>query len=335
MRNRAQRTLSTKTAEWRAVGLGPEVERHSSGFYLGELLLLSGLIVATLVLFGHRQELLPGSDLAARVVTMLVMIILGWLFARALGRGLAPMMLRRLDPASAGTLGFLLRLVVFAGVVVIALRIAGLQASTLVAGGAFTAVIVGLAAQQTLGNLVAGLVLQTTRPFRAGDRVRLINGMFSGPIEAVVSQPGLIHTTMYSGADRIVVPNREILAAAIMPLTEPEGIDMELRFPAELGPRQLQELLDEEIETELLYPTDIELIGLDRSEVLFRVKATPLHSEDGGRLAEEIIEIVREHGTGASYSAPRSGFDRAGERDGDDEARRRAVFSQHAGDGLL
>jgi small conductance mechanosensitive channel len=38
----------------------------------------------------------------------------------------------------------------------VALRVAGMAPSTLAVGGAFTAVIVGLAAQQTLGNLVGG-----------------------------------------------------------------------------------------------------------------------------------------------------------------------------------
>jgi small-conductance mechanosensitive channel len=245
------------------------------------------------------------------------------------------MMLRRLEPGTAGTLGFLLRLMVFVLVVLVALRIAGLQASTLAAGGAFTAVIVGLAAQQTLGNLVAGLVLQTTRPFRAGERVRLINGMFAGPLEGVVSQPGLIHTTMYVGSDRMVVPNREILAAAIVPLKEPERVDMQVRFPVTIGPKQLQGMLDNEIDTDLRYPTDVVLEGLDKSEVLMRVRATPSSAADGGKLAEEIIEIVRKHGTSALPSAPQSGFESDALSRGNGNGRVPEAAGSHAGDGLL
>jgi hypothetical protein len=43
--------------------------------------------------------------------------------------------------------------------VLAALRLAGLQPETLAVGGAITAVILGLAAQQTVGNLIAGTVL--------------------------------------------------------------------------------------------------------------------------------------------------------------------------------
>ena len=40
--------------------------------------------------------------------------------------------------------------------------------------------IIGLAAQQTLGNLIAGMVLLSARPFRVGERVRLQAGGIAG-----------------------------------------------------------------------------------------------------------------------------------------------------------
>ncbi len=298
------RALEPKTDEWRAVGLGTELDRHGTGFYLGEIVVMSAGIITVLVAFAHRRELLPGSDLTARILTMVILIILGWLLARALGRGLGPPLLRRLDPGTAGTVGFLLRLFTFAVVTVVALRVAGLDASTLAAGGAFTAVIVGLAAQQTLGNLIAGLVLQTTRPFRAGERVRFINGMFAGPIEGVVAQMGLLHTTLLNGGDRMVVPNREILAAAIQPLHEPDRVEVRTRFPVAMGPSRVQTLLDEQITTPLRQATHIVLEGIDGDEVLLRIHATPLDSNDGGRLAEEIIRVVGTRGVASDPPVP-------------------------------
>ncbi len=64
--------------------------------------------------------------------------------------------------------------------VFVALHVAGLDAGALAVGGAFTAVVLGLAAQQTLGNLFAGLVLLTTRPFRVGERVEFRGGALAG-----------------------------------------------------------------------------------------------------------------------------------------------------------
>ena len=63
---------------------------------------------------------------------------------------------------------------------------AGLNPATLALGGAITAVVLGLAAQQTLGNVIAGIVLIAVRPFKVGDRVRLQAGGLAGQIEGVV-----------------------------------------------------------------------------------------------------------------------------------------------------
>ena len=118
-----------------------------------------------------------------------------------------PRLYRRLDPATAGTLGFLFRLAAMAAVVILALRIAGVNAAALAVGGAFTAIVLGLAAQQTLAGIFAGILLQSTRPFRVGERVRLVGGALAGSLEGTVSSLGLFYTTLVQGADRLLVPN--------------------------------------------------------------------------------------------------------------------------------
>ena len=45
-----------------------------------------------------------------------------------------------------------------------------------------TAVVAGLAAQQTLANVIAGTVLLSARPFRVGERVRLQGGGLAGSV---------------------------------------------------------------------------------------------------------------------------------------------------------
>ena len=100
-----------------------------------------------------------------------------------------------MDPAVAGTVGFVIRLATVAVALVVALSIAGVNPRTLALGGAFTAVIVGLAAQQTLGNVIAGTVLLSARPFRVGDTVRLQGGQIAGQIEGTIGSLGLLYTT--------------------------------------------------------------------------------------------------------------------------------------------
>ena len=139
---------------------------------------------------------------------------------------------------------------VFVGLaIIVALRVAGLDPRTLAVGGAFTAVIVGLAAQQTLGNLIAGTVLLSARPFRVGERVRLQGGGIAGQIEGIVSSLGLLYTTFAQGDDQVMVPNSVVLNVAIVPLREPDGVDLRARLPAGVTPLEVQELLDTAIET--------------------------------------------------------------------------------------
>src|SRR5262249_6859847 len=155
----------------------------------------------------QRARIAPGYEELIRIGTVVVLVIVGSAATHWLARGLSPRLYRRLDPATAGTTGFVVRLLATAAVVILALRIARLTAGPLAVGGAFTAVLLGLAAQQALGGIFAGIVLQSTRPFRVGERVRLVGGALAGSLEGTVSSLGLFYTTLSQGADRLMVPN--------------------------------------------------------------------------------------------------------------------------------
>src|SRR5438128_1180374 len=91
--------------------------------------------------------------------------------------------------------------------------------------GLFAALVV-IAAQQALGGIFAGIVLQSTRPFRVGERVRLVGGALAGSLEGTVSSLGLFYTTLSQGADRLMVPNNVLLQLVVVPLREPEKVDL-------------------------------------------------------------------------------------------------------------
>jgi len=96
----------------------------------------------------------------------------------------------------------------------------------LLVGGAVTGVIVGIAAQQTLGNFFAGLVLLFARPFVPGQRVRVNTGGMGGPFDGVILGSGLVYTTIQTDAGIVSMPNSGVLSAAIGPLPEPEEDDL-------------------------------------------------------------------------------------------------------------
>jgi small conductance mechanosensitive channel len=290
---RTRSAFESRTQIWREAGLGSEVDPAAARRGKGGALVTIVLIAAVLVGFSERKTLFPGHGLEARIATVILLVLLGWALARSLARGFAPALYRRLDPGTAGTVGFLLRLMTIVIATAAALRIAGLKGSTLALGGGFTAVVVGLAAQQVLGNLLAGVVLITNRPFRVGERVRLQAGVVAGQLEGVVGQLGLFYTTLVSGADRILVPNGVLIQTAVTPLREPERVEFRARFGGDTSPREVQEMLEESITVPLRYPPHIAVEELDRDDVVVRIVSTPMNPRDGGKLAEEVLAGVR------------------------------------------
>ena len=299
----ARPAFESRTDVWRQVGLGSEVDRRDAKRARGTFVVLAALIAGVLILFHHRGDLFPGLGTQVRIATVAALVILGWALARALGRGIAPALFRRMEPGVAGTVGFLIRLVAMLLVVAVALRVAGLRTSTLAVGGAFTAVVLGLAAQQTLGNLFAGLVLLSAHPFRVGDRVRLVGGALAGSQEGIVSSLGLFYTTLISGADRIMVPNNVVLNLAVVPLLEPERVELRARFSADTTPSDVQELLNGAITMPMRYAPHITLEELDRDEIVVRIVATPTRPSDGAKLASEVLAAVRQDGARAAAPA--------------------------------
>jgi small conductance mechanosensitive channel len=293
-RIRSLSAFESRTEQWRQVGLGAEVDRAQAQRARGGALLFLALIAGVLVLFSQRQTLFPGLGTPVRVATVVLLVVLGWGLARLLGQGIAPSLWRRLEPGTAGVVGFTVRLGTIVAMLVVALRIAGLTAGTLAAGGAFTAVILGLAAQQTIGNVFAGMVLLTTRPFRVGERVRITGGWAAGNIEGIVGSLGLFYVTLVSGADRTMIPNSAMLNVAVVPLREPERVELRARFGAEVTPADVEDRVDEGVSVPLRYPPDITLEELDRDEVVVQIAATPQSPDDGAQLAAEILSAVRD-----------------------------------------
>jgi small conductance mechanosensitive channel len=298
--------FDTRSQAWQDVGLIEQVSPAKAKRARLQALLLVPLFVGVVVLYDHRVSLLgpasshghgahelePALESLVTVATVVALMILGWAIARDVGRSFGPAMFRRLDPATAGTVGFLIRLLTVVVALLVALRVAGIEAKTLALGGAFTAVIVGLAAQQTLGNVFAGTVLLSARPFRVGDRVRLQGGQLAGQLEGTISSLGLLYTTFAKGEESIMVPNSVVLNVAVLPLREPEAVNLRARLRPGMTPSDLQVLLEGSLSTPLRSAPRITLEELDGESVVVQIAATPLRAAEGRQLSSELLGVV-------------------------------------------
>jgi small conductance mechanosensitive channel len=254
-------------------------------------LLLLPLVVGVLVVNHYRMTLFH-MDEPVRLVCSLALVGLGAWFARDFGRALGPAMAKRLDVGTAGTIGFIVRLVLLVAALLVSLRIAGLTPRTLAVGGAVTAIVLGLAAQSTIGNVFAGLLILSVQPFRVGDRVRLQAGMLAGQVEGTVTSLGLLYVTLSNGEDVILVPNNAVVSAAIVPLREPAKVDLRARLRPGIKPSEVQRIIEQTLTTPTREPPNIELEEVDDTEVIMRVRATPASSADGPQLADEVLAAV-------------------------------------------
>ena len=256
-----------------------------------EALLLLPVVAGLIRLWKYREDLF-GTDVPIRIATALLLAAVGWRFARDLGRAVGPRLMRRFDPGTASTVSFLVQLIALLVLIVVALRIVDLNPRAIALGGAVTAVVIGLAAQSTLGNVIAGIVLQTSRPFRVGERVRMQGGTLGAVVEGTVASQGLIYVTLARGNGIFLVPNNAALGATIVPLRAPAGVDLLARVRAGVRPSELQRTLSRDVRVPTRDEPDISLEEVYADGVVVRVRATPVNDADGALLADEVLAVV-------------------------------------------
>jgi len=89
------------------------------------------------------------------------------------------------------------------------------------------------------------------------------------------------------------VPNGVLIQCAVIPLREPERVELKARFDADTSPRQVQQTLEDAVSVPLRYPPHISVEELDRDEVVVSIVTTPADPRDGAKLAEEVLAGVR------------------------------------------
>src|SRR6185369_16398367 len=83
----------------------------------------------------------------------------------------------------------------------------------LLAGASIASVVIGLAAQSTLGNLVAGIAIMIYRPFRLGDMLQVATP--TGTEIGVVELISLGYTTLRTADERVVVLPNSLAASQV------------------------------------------------------------------------------------------------------------------------
>ena len=102
----------------------------------------------------------------------------------------------------------------------------GQNVSSVVAALGVTSLAIGLASQQALSNIIAGLVLVLDHPFRVGDRIRL-PGLDGGEVLEIGMRS--THIRLSDGS-RLIVPNADLVAARLVNQSTDVAVRAEVRL---------------------------------------------------------------------------------------------------------
>ena len=178
---------------------------------------------------GSPLDILNRDTLAGVLFTAVVVAFCAW-FAGRLVRMAVHRILTRpkhlpSDPTAIRFMGQLARAGVYVFALVIFARlIPGLDkfGTTLLASVGVLSVVFGMAAQNTLGNLIAGISLLLYRPFNIGDRIQVTapTGLETGVVESL----NLGYTILRTADDRhVVIPNSVMASQTSVNLSSSGG----------------------------------------------------------------------------------------------------------------
>jgi small conductance mechanosensitive channel len=141
------------------------------------------------------------------LISALVVAVIGFIAARWVGKLTDRWLTRKaMEPPMRKLLVRILRLLVFAMALVVALGTAGMDVTALIAGVGVAGVGIGLAMQGILSNLMAGLTIIFTKPFRFGEYIEIAG------VQGQVTSIELFTTTLlHADHSQVIIPNRKIV----------------------------------------------------------------------------------------------------------------------------
>jgi small conductance mechanosensitive channel len=176
-------------------------------------------------------------DLAVRygfqVLGALVILLAGFMVGRWIGAAVDKRLERqRMDPPMRMLITRALRIVVLLLALVMALDRFGFQIAPLVAGIGVAGLGIGIAMQGVLSNLVAGLTIIFTKPYRVGEHIAVVG------VHGDVAQIELFSTVLlHPDRSRIIIPNRKIVGEILhnFGTTRQLNLSVVVAWDADLG----------------------------------------------------------------------------------------------------
>lgn len=189
-----------------------------------------------------------GDNLIPNLIVSIIILVVGRWLARLLTNMIMKALRRgHIDETLQNFFSNVIYYSLLAIVIVIALTNLGIPTASLVAVlGAF-ALAIGLALQDTLGNLASGVLIIMLRPYAVNDLVEI------GDERGKVMSVGLFHTELRTADNKVLlIPNSDVMDGNIINYSEMDWIRVDMTFGIGYGDdllkakRILQEIIDDD-----------------------------------------------------------------------------------------
>jgi small-conductance mechanosensitive channel len=191
----------------------------------------AGVTTGLLLLFPQLQGLFKNQN--AALVRLLILVLAGGSGVLAIWMGMTAAFAGLEKSQTVVAWRNLLSWTLYILLVVMLATAAGINLSALLLAGGVVSVIAAIAAQNTLSNFFAGLMLLVARPYRIGDSVYLRSGNFGGAqYEGLIVDIGSLYTTLSSAGELFRIPNSVVLGSVVVADHKPLRADVALQLPS-------------------------------------------------------------------------------------------------------
>ena len=239
-------------------------------------------------------------DLAMRfgpkVVVAILILVAGYFAGRWAGRATLTALARfHLEPPVRGLIEKIVRMFVLALFGIMALQNLGVELLPLIAGLSVAGAGIALAMQGVLGNVVAGLTIIFTRPYRVGDYISIQKE------EGEVLEISMFSTVLgHPDLSRVVIPNRKIAGEILHNYGKLRQVDVEVGVAYDTDINAALRVIDEVLRANPRVLQDPKpVIGVARlaaSQVAIAVKPwvnVPDFAPAGAEVSKAILESFR------------------------------------------
>jgi small-conductance mechanosensitive channel len=143
-----------------------------------------------------------------------VLVIAGAYAIIHLSRAIGRLITRQSNPGAGATIRLVTNGLGYVLLIVALLAVLGVSLDHLLIGAGVAGIILGVAAQQSLGNIFAAIVMLFARPFVVGDTIRIRSGV-TGVLDVKVLGIGLTYVTVMTDDGVLRIPNSIMLGAGI------------------------------------------------------------------------------------------------------------------------